>query len=610
MKISVFASALTSAIALSASSQAATIRVPADAASIQQAIDAASAGDTVLVSPGTYVENIDFRGKAITVASEQGPATTIIDGGGAGSVVTFASGETRAAVLNGFTIRNGLNSFNGGGVLVQFSSPTIAGNRIVENGSCSGAGVYSYFSSPLIQGNTIANNFVYACSGASGLGVYVGGDSAAEIVGNVISGNSGFANGGGVTLFAAGSAVVRANVIANNLTSGFSPCTSGGGIWMVNNAQATIADNLVVGNAAGCGGGLFWGNASGVTTLVNNTFAENDALEGSAIDFSSFADGQVIANNIILGKAGEPAFSCSGSSSAPLPVVSSSDVFSQSAPAYSGICVDQTGTRGNVSVDPLFVQPSAPGVPGDYHLQRTSPLVDAGDNAAVGPLSTDLDGNPRISDGNGDGVARVDMGAYELFIPNHPPVAHAGPDQRVSADANCLATITLDGTASFDPDGDPLTYVWTGSFGAVAGPIATIQLAPGTYTITLTVQDGRGGVSTDTVVVTVVDTMPPAIQSATANPSVLSPANHQLVPVTITVFAIDGCGGTVHCQIVSVTSSEPTSGQDWIITGDLTLRLRADRSSKGPGRVYTITIACTDQSGNQSTKTVTVTVPR
>jgi hypothetical protein len=86
--------------------RAATIRVPADAATIQQAIDAAAAGDTVLVAPGTYVENIHFRGKAITVESEQGPAVTIIDGNRVGSVVTFAGAETRSAVPEGATTRS------------------------------------------------------------------------------------------------------------------------------------------------------------------------------------------------------------------------------------------------------------------------------------------------------------------------------------------------------------------------------------------------------------------------------------------------------------------------------------------------------------------------
>src|SRR5262245_1643542 len=83
------------------------IRVPADQPTIQAAIGAASNGDVVQVAPGTYIENVNFLGKAIRVTSEQGPEVTIIDGNQAGSVVTFASGETLQSVLNGFTVRNG-----------------------------------------------------------------------------------------------------------------------------------------------------------------------------------------------------------------------------------------------------------------------------------------------------------------------------------------------------------------------------------------------------------------------------------------------------------------------------------------------------------------------
>src|SRR5262245_32945812 len=394
MKTASFAFAIVSAMVLPASSQAATIRVPADAASIQQAIDAAAGGDSVLVSPGTYVETITFRGKPITVESEQGPAVTVIDGGGGGSVVTLASGENRSAVLRGFTIRNGLNSFSGGGVLIRNSSPSIIGNAIVNNGACSGAGIYSYFSSPLIQGNTISRNFLHACSGGSGLGVYIGGDSAAELIENVISENSGFADGGGVTLFAAGTVTLRSNVIARNVTSGFSPCTSGGGIWMVNFSQATITDNLVIGNVAGCGGGFFWGGSTGVTPFGKKPVADHDAPEGSPIDVIGADTRHLIYNNVIIGKAGQTAFYCRNSVSTPSPIVNSSDVFSQGGLAYGGTCADQTGVRGNQSVDPVFVSNAVADVLGDYHLQPTSPLIDAGNDAAPGLPSTDLDGSP------------------------------------------------------------------------------------------------------------------------------------------------------------------------------------------------------------------------
>ena len=603
-----FALAFLLVVGAAHAADAVTIRVPADAATIQQAIDTAAPGDIVLVAPGTYNEHITFAGKPITVESEQGPVGTIIDGGYAGSVVMFTSGETRSAVLRGFTIQRGATSYSGGGILIQNSSPSILGNWIIGNGGCSGAGIYSGFGSPLIQGNRIARNFVYGCSGASGLGVYIGGDSAAELVENSISDNNGMANGGGVTLFAAGAAIVRSNVIARNVTYGFSPCTSGGGIWMVNFSQATITDNLIVGNVAGCGGGFYWGGSTGVTTLVNNTFADNDADQGSAIEVSGADARHVIVNNIIIGRGTQTAFHCSNSSATPSPVVSASDVFSPQGLAFGGTCVDQTGLRGNISEDPGFVRDAYGDVLGDYHLQMTSPAVDAGDNAAPAMPPVDLDGGARVVDGNQDGDARVDMGAFEYR--NTPPVAAAGPDQTINAGSNCAATVTLDGSGSSDADADPLSFTWSGPFGTVSGVNAAVSLPAGTHVITLTVSDGRGGSATDTLVVTVLDTTPPVIQSATASPSVLSSPNKQLVPVAISVSVADACGAGVRCHIVAVTSNETIDATDWVITGDLTLKLRAERANRGAGRIYTITVECLDASGNASTKTATVTVPR
>jgi hypothetical protein len=83
------------------------IHVPSEQPSIQAGINTASNGDTVEVSPGTYFENINFKGKLITVTSTAGPKVTTINGRGANAVVIFSSGETTAAVLSGFTVTNG-----------------------------------------------------------------------------------------------------------------------------------------------------------------------------------------------------------------------------------------------------------------------------------------------------------------------------------------------------------------------------------------------------------------------------------------------------------------------------------------------------------------------
>src|SRR5579864_1159273 len=146
-----------------------TLEVPLAYPTIQAAIDAASNGDTVLVDPGTYLENIDFKGKSITVQSAQGPSVTTIDGGGIAPVVNFSHAETLAAVLRGFTIQHGNATFNyqymGGGVHINSASPTVIGNVITANASCAGGGgISAYFSSPLIQDNTITGNSELGCS--------------------------------------------------------------------------------------------------------------------------------------------------------------------------------------------------------------------------------------------------------------------------------------------------------------------------------------------------------------------------------------------------------------------------------------------------------------
>ena len=144
-------------------------------ATIQKGIDSASDGDTVLVSAGTYVENINYNGKNITVVGED-RETTIIDGDSSGSVVRFENEEDSTAVLSGFTITNGsgkldeYDSAQGGGIYVKSSSPylkdlIISDNEVLE-GYSNGAGIYFAGSTSLIENILIRdNNAGYLASG-------------------------------------------------------------------------------------------------------------------------------------------------------------------------------------------------------------------------------------------------------------------------------------------------------------------------------------------------------------------------------------------------------------------------------------------------------------
>ena len=147
---------------------AATIHVPGDWPSIQVGISAATDGDIVLVAPGTYYGALTFRGKAITVMSEEGPGSTVIDGDGIGPVVAFAAGETETSVLEGFTITGGDSLSAGGGILCSYASPTIRNCAIVQNNAGAGGAIYCFYASPTITNCTMAHN-ACACGGGGGI---------------------------------------------------------------------------------------------------------------------------------------------------------------------------------------------------------------------------------------------------------------------------------------------------------------------------------------------------------------------------------------------------------------------------------------------------------
>jgi len=154
---------------------------------IQEGIDNSINGDTVLVYPGTYFENINYNGKNITVASlyittqaDSFIHKTIIDGNHSGSVVTFESGEDTTAVLCGFTIQNGsgtydLHNIRGGGILSKNADPKISNCIIKNNKADGGAGIHCRYSHIILENTTICHNHAYLAGG----GVYLRDSSTA-----------------------------------------------------------------------------------------------------------------------------------------------------------------------------------------------------------------------------------------------------------------------------------------------------------------------------------------------------------------------------------------------------------------------------------------------
>jgi hypothetical protein len=187
--------------------------------------------------------------------------------------------------------------------------------------------------------------------------------------------------------------------------------------------------------------------------------------------------------------------------------------------------------------------------------------------------------------------------------PNKVPVAKA-KNVTVAAGPDCTANASVD-DGSFDPDGDPLVLTQS-----PAGPYPL-----GTTSVLLTVKDPSGATSQATATVTVVDSSGPDISGASATPNSLWPPNHQMVPIHIDYNTSDTCSSGGTC-VLSVRSNEPTNGlgdgdtsPDWSIVDEHNVMVRSERAGGGSGRVYTITIDCTDGAGNHTIKTVTVNVP-
>ncbi|MDH4139888.1 MAG: Ig-like domain-containing protein, partial [Coriobacteriia bacterium] len=311
-----------------------TLDVPAEYPTLQAAIDAAVDGWTVRAADGTYPENITFRGKAITVESQNGAASTTIEGTTTANqpVVLFGSGETTASVLDGFTIDNAGYSSATRGILIGNSRPTIRdcvvkGNQLTS--SRHGAGFYidgtggAVIEDCVIGGDPAAPN-----EGMNGVAIYwvTGTGDDLEIRRTIISHNNG-ANGALLGAYStAGALTVEESTITANTMTGY-----GGGVYLNDvSAPARFTDTYIGDNSAsgygggaylrdsstvfsGCditsntaaydGGGLRITGASAATTITGGTISENTGRGGGGFDLDHSSgtlriDGTAITGNV------------------------------------------------------------------------------------------------------------------------------------------------------------------------------------------------------------------------------------------------------------------------------------------------------------------------
>ncbi|MFH1469957.1 MAG: putative metal-binding motif-containing protein [Pseudomonadota bacterium] len=369
-------------------SGAGTMTSPLD--TVQAAVDRAS--ECVIALAGTYVESVVMGGTDITLTGVEGSDVTIIDATGlGGAALVIESGETDATVVSGFTLMgdghletdsyswpctsvttctNYYYTWCGGGLYVSSSDPTI--EDIIAS--------YSVLPTPSTV--TSGDDTYYTTSYGGGMCFL---DSMSEVTDSMVREN--YADqGGGIYADETTSLLFDTSYILGNSAA------DGGGV-QVDTGAAFLTNVVSSFNEATTDGGGFL-LADGYASLVNVTYTGETGTNGGALMTSGSA---VIAvtNSIVYGSQAGAGVLVGGSSSF---TGTYNDVYGNALVDYSGI-TDPTGTSGNISEDPLFVDWTADGDldNDDYHLGTGSPCIDTGNSATA---YRDADGT------------RNDMGAY------------------------------------------------------------------------------------------------------------------------------------------------------------------------------------------------------
>jgi parallel beta-helix repeat protein len=305
---------------------------------------------------------------------------------------------------------SGNSAADGGGMLNESSNPTVTNCTFSSNSAIWGGGMFNFESNPMVISCTFSGNSVIAFGG----GMYNYWSNTPTVEGCIFSGNSAIVGGG---MFNDWSSTPT---ITGCIFGGNSADYSGGGISNENYSSPTVINCTFNGNHVDYdgGGGMSNENYSS-PTVTGCTFTDNSADYGGGMSNEESFCNPIVSNCIFWGNS-------ASSNGDEIALIDSSTIdvsFCDIQGGQSGIYDDGSGTinwgSSNIDVDPLFVDADGAdntiGTEDDnLRLQASSDCIDLGDNSVV-TVATDLDGQGRIVDGDGNGDAVVDMGAYEYY---------------------------------------------------------------------------------------------------------------------------------------------------------------------------------------------------
>ena len=360
--------------------------VPDDFATIQAAIDAESDAGLICVDEGTYNENIDFSGKSLVVESFFGPAGTIIQGTGSGSVVTIANSEDDRTALRGFTVTGG-NARRGAGVFVLQADPHLDNLVIEENdfdddtrSGCGGVAASLINTNARVTSVEARNNSI-RCGSVTGAVIQLQSGTPelynVRITGNVTTAEWDVFENNDATLQSGALGVDGANatvtnlIVANNIAAsvrnnaeiqGCAVFASAGTLTLTNasiHKNSCFNDDVVAGSAQLRG--IAFVDAGTTVNLLNVDLSDNETLSEGDDAVVVFSDGTTNVNYSNL--------------------QSVDSAYGGSKPPVDGDGVN----RGSNAIQPRYQSTTGPAESWDFTLRGSSELIDAGDPSIKDP---------------------------------------------------------------------------------------------------------------------------------------------------------------------------------------------------------------------------------